>query len=219
MSMNLSESHSEHFESYVPLVASVFYNGNGVERPRTCMLTSVRSGSGVTTTALGMSMVLAASTSESVALVNANPVSPGLDEMLDLGGMTTFADLLRGRTDAPLMTNRNRAGGIWVVPGGDAIDNRAYMLNAERVERAISKLQNTFDYVIFDAAPVSAHLSHGLVLAAKTDAVILVIESGTTRHQVLAEAKKKLERTARNVLGVVINKKQHHVPDFLYRRI
>jgi Mrp family chromosome partitioning ATPase len=93
----------------VPLVASVFYNGLGSDKPRTCMLTSVSRGSGVTTTALGLSMVLAASTAESVALVNANPVSPGLDAVLDLDGMTTFADLLRGRTDAPLMTNRNVA--------------------------------------------------------------------------------------------------------------
>lgn len=216
--MSIGEHHLNYFELYVPLVTSVFHNGVETGRLRTCMLTSVRSGSGVTTTAIGLSMVLAASTSGRVALVNANPASPGLDEMFDLTMTTSFTDLLRGRTDVPLMTN-NTTGGIWVIPAGDAVNNRAYMFNADRIERAITKLENTFDYVIFDAAPVSSHLSHGLVLAAKMDAVILVIESGATRHQVVAEAKKKLEHTARNLVGVVINKKQHHVPDFVYRHI
>jgi Mrp family chromosome partitioning ATPase len=51
------------------------------------------------------------------------------------------------------------------------------------------------------------------------DGVILVLESGKTRRQVALNVKKQLEDAKGKLLGVVLNKRRHYIPDWIYRRL
>jgi Mrp family chromosome partitioning ATPase len=57
------------------------------------------------------------------------------------------------------------------------------------------------------------------VICAKVDGVIMVVESGKTREQVAVRAKKELEEAGGKVLGVVLNKRKFHIPEWIYRRL
>ncbi len=49
--------------------------------------------------------------------------------------------------------------------------------------------------------------------------MILVVEAERTRKQVAQETKAHLKLANANLGGVVLNKRQFHVPDWLYQRL
>jgi Mrp family chromosome partitioning ATPase len=79
-------------------------------------------------------------------------------------------------------------------------------------------MRDKFDYVILDAPPVPA-FPECLVLCAKVDGVVLVVESGKTRRQVALRARKQVEEVGGKVLGVVLNKRKYYIPEWIYRRL
>ena len=54
-------------------------------------------------------------------------------------------------------------------------------------------------------------------LAAGMDGVILVVEAEKTRWEVAENARKSIKGGNRKVLGVPLNKREYHIPSWLYR--
>ena len=49
--------------------------------------------------------------------------------------------------------------------------------------------------------------------------VVLVVEAGQLRWEVAQRAKEQLVQSNANVLGVVLNKRQFHIPEWLYKTL
>jgi Mrp family chromosome partitioning ATPase len=75
-----------------------------------------------------------------------------------------------------------------------------------------------FDFVIIDAARL-ASFPESQILSKKVDGVILVIRSGKIRRQVALRAKKDLEESGARALGMVLNRRKYHIPEWLYQRL
>ena len=69
----------------------------------------------------------------------------------------------------------------------------------------IEKLKKEADIILFDSAPVLA-VADATILAPKVDGVILVVNSGSTRPEALAEARDMLSKGNARILGVVLNR-------------
>jgi Mrp family chromosome partitioning ATPase len=78
----------------------------------------------------------------------------------------------------------------------------ADLLTDAACERLIGQLGASTGYVIFhgSVAPVT---SQALTVAAKVDAVVLLVRSGTTKRTDAQRAKESLQRVGANLLGVV----------------
>jgi len=78
------------------------------------------------------------------------------------------------------------------------------------------ELRYSFDYVVLDA---SACLSpaEAVSLCVRSDGTVVVVESERTRWQVAKHLCDDIESRGGNLLGVVLNKVQRHIPDNLYR--
>jgi protein-tyrosine kinase len=79
-------------------------------------------------------------------------------------------------------------------------------------------LTSQFDLVIVDLPPVSEStlaqsLTRGL------DGVVLVVEAERTRAHALRAARRSIESSGGNIVGVVLNKRRLHIPQFIYRRL
>ena len=88
---------------------------------------------------------------------------------------------------------------------GPSPSNPADLLGSSRVAYLIDKLKKEADVVLFDLAPVLA-VADATILAPKVDGVILVVNSGATRPEALAETKEMLLKGNANVLGGVLNR-------------
>ena len=75
-----------------------------------------------------------------------------------------------------------------------------------------------FDYILIDSPSIDSS-SEALSITSKVDTTILVLKAESTRWQLAANAKKKIEQAGGNVLGVILNKQRHYIPKFIYDRL
>ena len=82
----------------------------------------------------------------------------------------------------------------------------------------MSRLKQEFGLVIVDGPPV-LDSTHSLLLCQHVDGLVLVIEAGKTRRQVVNVAMEQIGRAGGNVIGAVMNKRQYFIPSWIYDRL
>jgi Mrp family chromosome partitioning ATPase len=56
-------------------------------------------------------------------------------------------------------------------------------------------------------------------IAALMDGVVLVVEAEKTRWEVANKVREALVQADANVLGVILNKRRFHIPEWLYKTL
>jgi uncharacterized protein involved in exopolysaccharide biosynthesis/Mrp family chromosome partitioning ATPase len=75
-----------------------------------------------------------------------------------------------------------------------------------------------YKMVVFDMPPVWDP-GFSARLASQVNGVILVVEAEKVRWEVARQAKEFLGQTNANIFGAVLNKRQFHIPEWMYRRL
>jgi protein-tyrosine kinase len=91
--------------------------------------------------------------------------------------------------------------------------NPAEMIGSARMRDAIQEFTSRFDMVIFDTAPVLV-ATESSILAARTDAVVLVVRAGRTDRAAASLAIEQLRKVGATVLGCVLNDSEGNVPKY-----
>jgi capsular exopolysaccharide synthesis family protein len=92
------------------------------------------------------------------------------------------------------------------------------LLASRHVSTLFEALRNQFDLILIDSPSVTAS-PDCLSICARVDGVVLVVEAENTRWPVAEATKEKIIKSGGNILGVVLNKRQYHIPEFVYRRL
>ena len=77
-------------------------------------------------------------------------------------------------------------------------------------------LRSSFDLILLDTPPVQES-SDALLLMPEIDGIVMVIEAEKTRWQVAGNACAKLKKQGGTVLGVILNKRRHYIPQAIYK--
>lgn len=170
-----------------------FGSGAGVKAPCAIAVTSCHAGEGVSTVAASIAATLKVEGADRVMLVDAKAIrrSP------------------RGGLVLP-------TSAISFVGNGAGDPARGY--EARSPADLLSMLKRDGACVVLDMPPV-LEKSSSVRLCGLADGVVLVVKSEATRWQVAAEARDRLQRANANLLGVVLNQRRFHVPEWLHRRI
>ena len=84
-------------------------------------------------------------------------------------------------------------------------------------EHQLEKLKEShFNYILFDGSAVIG-FSDTLAIAKFFDSVVLVIECGKTKWEVVQVASEKLSLVKGKKLGTILNKRSYPIPERLYR--
>ncbi|HEX8340329.1 MAG TPA: hypothetical protein VF624_05420 [Tepidisphaeraceae bacterium] len=87
----------------------------------------------------------------------------------------------------------------------------------DRAELLIDHGTRCCRHIVLDLPPVSTSPTT-LRLAAKCNAVLLVVECGNLHQEVVRRSVRALQAAGANVAGVVLNKRRFPIPDWLYER-
>ncbi|GMW01036.1 MAG: hypothetical protein AMXMBFR84_21730 [Candidatus Hydrogenedentota bacterium] len=79
-------------------------------------------------------------------------------------------------------------------------------------------LRSEYDLIVIDTQPFSEGVDAVLV-SEVADGSVLVVDAGVTRWQVIRKAVEQIESQNGTLLGVVLNKRRHYIPNFIYRRL
>src|SRR5262249_24143646 len=86
----------------------------------------------------------------------------------------------------------------------------------EAVRRVRQELEGPYDVILWDAPPILEG-PEVIALREMVPNVVLVMESGRTRHEVLERIKKELAANSISILGAILVKQRRPIPGWIYR--
>ena len=187
-------------EQFRRLAASL-YHAQTAGSLKTLMVTSAWEGDGKTLTALNLALVLSESYRRRVLLVDADLRRPSISNLSAISSTCGLSDGLKAKTDQKLSVLK-LTDTLTLLPAGRPDPDPMSSLTSDRMRRVIEEAASRFDWVILDAPPVGP-IADANLLAAMTDAVLLVIRANHTQHASIQRAIDSLGRE--KIFGVVLN--------------
>ena len=173
---------------------------------------------GCSTIACSLARILALSLNKSVVIVDANLRSPSVHEFFDLPREDGLADVLSGEVEPWASIKKTGVENLFVVTSGNPSTSGESIFETKKILDYLSYLRTKHQFLIIDSASILMY-SDSLGLARYMDGVILVVESERIRREVALKAKESLQTVGARIVGVVINKRRHYIPESIYRRL
>lgn len=204
-------------ECYEELKTNVLA-GHPHESLKTILFSGTNHGDGSSTTAINFASTLAADQGVKVLLMDVNLRTPILHEPFHLEPDHGLSDLLsNGREPAALLKKVANCN-LQVVTCGRSRTAPVSLFESKPFCEFLKLMRSTFDYVIMDGPPTPS-FSETRILCPQVDGVILVLAAGRTREQVAKRAKQEIEEAGGKILGLVLNRRKFHIPEWIYRRL
>jgi polysaccharide biosynthesis transport protein len=187
---------------------------------RVVQMTACSHGEGVTTVSLAFAdFVSRLWGPDQVVVVEANLRRPTFGKIVDLGSCRTLTDALSSDCAIRDAVSTSNTFGFTVVPArGLAADDNSLAVEAllEHLGTSIAELKKKYRLVIVDSPAVVPYLDANIISAA-TDGTVFVVEANETRRQVLDFAIDKMKSAEANILGMILNKRELHIPRWVYQ--
>jgi hypothetical protein len=169
--------------------------------------TSANAGAGVSHVVRKLAAQLAAQTREPTAIVEAERLTTlQANDLIDLRGKCA-----RTNVDQLWML-RKATNGNGHQPPAPAVSEMAGGFDG------VQKLRSTFSHTLLDCPPINE--SHEApLLASHVDGVVLVVEADQTKRDQILRARQAIEMAGGTLMGMVLNKRRHLVPGWLYRML
>lgn len=176
-----------------------------VQRPiRTLIVTSPEPSEGKTTVAVNLAAIYSQA-KRSVALLDADMRHPNVHRYLGLSNLDGLSNLFRDQSDV-MKVSRNKVDlpKLTILTTGNLPPNPAELLGSDRMSWILEELQSIADMIIIDTPP--SLVADAQVLAAKVDAVLIVIKPGKTTAEAARSSMELYRRAGARVVGVVLNR-------------
>ncbi|MGB8064194.1 MAG: CpsD/CapB family tyrosine-protein kinase [Candidatus Sulfotelmatobacter sp.] len=161
---------------------------------------------------------LAANTSRSICVVDANFRSSSLNRLLAVPDERGLADCMLEEGAVRTFTRQLEPSHLHLLPAGFLTPESPNLLNSERLASRLGELRKEFDYILIDAPALNVY-SDALALGRAADGVVVVLEADSTRRESALKGVESLREVQIEVLGAVLNRRTFPIPEFLYRRL
>lgn len=94
--------------------------------------------------------------------------------------------------------------GLHVLTSGAIPPNPSEMIGSRKMTLILEELKQQYDVILFDTPPVLS-VTDALIISSLCDGVILVVNSGKVKKDVVKKAKAHLEHVNARILGAVLN--------------
>jgi tyrosine-protein kinase Etk/Wzc len=181
---------------------------------KTLLVVGARPGDGATTVASNLAIALA-QTGRKVVLVDADLRRPMLHMLFGANPAAGVSSVLNGSFGLDAAVQPTEQDGLSILPAGPAVKLASEVLSGAGMGRLLVDLKSRFDTVIVDA-PSPIIFADALVLGSQLDVAVIVAKAGHTPRGVEQQARRQLERSKVDLLGVVINQVEPARVDSLY---
>jgi succinoglycan biosynthesis transport protein ExoP len=171
---------------------------------RSLLVSSAVAGDGKSTVALHLAAT-AAAVGQRVLLVDADLRCPQLHTKLGLPNVRGLGNAIS--TDMSLNDAIQRApsqDNLFVLTAGQIPPDPIKLLSSKKMHYLMEQFQAFFDLVIYDTPPL-AGLADTHLIAAHTDATIMVVQIGKTDRSQVRKVLEELKISGASVLGIVAN--------------
>lgn len=181
-------------------------------------ITSCAQGEGVSTVACNLAAYATHVVGSAVLLLEANVEDPSIADRIGIPASPGFVEALSNPEQWTNCIHRSRIPNVWCMPAGKITRQIRHMARLTGLPAVLESLRSRFPFIVVDLPP-AAESMFGLAVAECLDGVLLVLEAERMRVQVVERAKQLFEQSRVNLLGAVLNKRQMHIPSWLYSRL
>ena len=180
-------------------------------------VTSCSRQEGVSVVAANLALCAADVYSGRVLLIDANPRHASVASRFQVKPSPGLTDCVTGQSAVQECVRSTSHQNLFVIPAGSPA-KIAGRFSEERTCSSLGQLRNDFDLIVIDCPP-AGELDETLLVSQVADGFLLVLEAERIRKQVAQRVKQRLEQGNAKLLGVVLNKRKNHIPEWLYRRL
>jgi capsular exopolysaccharide synthesis family protein len=171
--------------------------------PKVIQVTSSIPNEGKSAISMSLAFSAAATSTQKVAIVDADFRHPTLTRLFGLERNPGVVDLLLGTAGIADIAHVDEQTGVHVFGGGSKTQNPPDLLGSERMRAFIDTLRSRYDYIVVDTPPLGPVVD-AAVLSHLADKVLFIVQWGKTAREVVADAVRQMPGD-RKVAGVVLN--------------
>lgn len=186
--------------------------------PHTIGVTSSARGEGVSTVAINTAVCSARDLDQLTLLIDASDSQTAANRVFDVGPGPGLSDVLFRSVEPCEYIHESNVEHLYVMGLGATRETLHATFDEPRAREFFAQLKRAFQCVLVDL-PTATDLTVCSTLVGLLDGVVLVVEAERVRNQVINRVKKGLVESGARLLGVVLNKRRQHVPEWLYRRL
>jgi capsular exopolysaccharide synthesis family protein len=191
-------------ESFQSLRTAVMLAARG-DDCHVVMVTSAVPEEGKTTVAFNLAKVLATGGSR-VLLIDADLRKPRLHRMIKAKNVRGLTSVVLGeRTATEVIHSFPNITNLDLITSGPLPPNPPELFGKLTYRQLLDEARDNYDWVLIDTPPV-ASVTDPVICARLAELVVLVVQYGSTRRQIVREAIRLLGRTGTHIAGVLLNK-------------
>jgi succinoglycan biosynthesis transport protein ExoP len=173
--------------------------------PRHVLVTSCEPGDGKSTVTLNLAIVLT-QMGRKVLVVDADLRRPRIHKALALSSDQGLSNYLSGNAAIDQLVHETEIPNLHVISSGPIPPNPSELLGSPKLDVLLGDFltRNGYDHLILDSPPLLS-VTDAIVLSTRTDSTIVVVRSGSTRKEALAQSASRLGQSRANVIGTVLN--------------
>ena len=175
-------------------------------------------GEGVSTIASNLATAFAQNSDINVLLVDTNYVNPSVHKNFGINLSPGLGEILFDGQDIKAAIHATMLKNFFILTAGEFYKNSGINFESKEFSDLLVSLRNNYSYVIFDSPAIDAASSTAR-FASLLDGVVLVTEAERVRWEVAQRVKDQFIKANANILGVVLNKQQFHIPKWLYKTL
>lgn len=184
---------------------------------RTLLVASVMPRSGTTTVVSNLALGFAA-LGQRTLVIDANFRRPRMHSVLKVSDAPGLGDVLAGETTLEAAAQPTATDHLSVLAAGSAA-NRVYeRLSSGAMADLLSRASGAYDIVLVDVAPAIVS-GDALALAARCDAVALVVRAYQEKRGMVARIRNELAETKGQFIGVIVNAVRPTAGGYMRRNI
>lgn len=153
---------------------------------------------------------------KSVLLLDSDPQVPS---DFDFFNQASRLDWLNNLANNDTMSNRTQDNKLLSV---SRLSMESGLLPSDsemsQTQEFMDKLKQTFDLTLVDSWSVSIP-ARPTLFSPYVDGLVLVVDEGKTRWQIIERQKNELVSQGGNVLGVILNNRTYPIPESIYNRL
>lgn len=191
-------------EAFRVIRTSILYS-SADHPPKALLVTSPQPIEGKTTSASNLALSMIQS-SLNVILIDADLRKPRLHKLYSSNGNSMgLSTYLVGKGEVENVITKTDIDGLDFISSGPIPPNPAELLGSKKMKELIIALQEKYEHVIIDGAPIAAFADSRL-LSRLVDGVLLVTSVGITQKNVLKTSIEEIRKVRGKIIGTIVNR-------------
>lgn len=153
-----------------------------------------------------------------VLLIDGQIRNPSLHHKFGLQQSGGILEVLENELPSSKLVKTIDSSALKIVTTGVYKNFHLAQNHLEKFNTLLANAKRRVRFIFIDLPPVLAY-SEGISLSRLCDGVVLVMQAGEIRWEVMQEARRHLERAEIPIFGGILNRREYFIPSWVYRNI